>query len=77
MYIHIGDNRVVRKKDIVGIFDMDSTTVSIVTRKFLSNAQKEKRVVALGYDLPRSFIVMKDKTVYLSPLNFSSEKFSV
>ncbi len=74
MYIHIGDNRVVRKKDIVGIFDMDSSTVSVITRKFLSNAQKNGRVIALGYDLPRSFIVMRDKTIYLSSLIFNGEK---
>ena len=68
MFIHIGENKVVRKKDIVAIFDMDSATVSSVTRKMLSVAQKEKRVIPLGYDLPRSFILMKDKTIYLSSL---------
>ena len=70
MFIHIGENKVVRKKDIVAIFDMDSATVSSVTRKMLSVAQKEKRVIPLGYDLPRSFILMKDKTIYLSSLIF-------
>ena len=70
MFIHIGENKVVRKKDILGIFDMDSTTVSVHSRKYLSNAQKEGRVKALGYDLPRSFILMGDKTVYLSTLTF-------
>jgi hypothetical protein len=70
MFIHIGENKVVRKKDILGIFDMDSTTVSVHSRKYLSSAQKEGRVKALGYDLPRSFILMRDKTVYLSTLTF-------
>ena len=70
MFIHIGENKVVRKKDIVAIFDMESSTVSSVTRKMLSVAQKEKRVISLGYDLPRSFILMKDKTIYLSSLIF-------
>ena len=70
MFIHIGENKVVRKKDVVAIFDMESSTVSSVTKKYLSNAQKEGRVVALGYDLPRSFILMNDKTIYLSSLTF-------
>lgn len=70
MLIHIGENKVVRKKDILGIFDMDSTTVSVHSRKYLSSAQKEKRVKTLGYDLPRSFILMRDKTVYLTTLTF-------
>ena len=70
MYLHIGENKVVRKKDIVAIFDMDSATVSSVTKKYLSNAQKEGRVKALGFDLPRTFIIMRDKTVYLSSYKF-------
>lgn len=71
MYIHIGENKIVRAKDIVAIFDMDSATVSSVTKKYLSNAQNEGRVKALGFDLPRSFIVMRDKTVYLSAYRYS------
>ena len=66
MFIHIGENKVVRKKDVLGIFDMDSSTVSAVTRKYLSNAQKNKKIITLGYDLPRSFVVMRDQTVYLT-----------
>ncbi|MBO5356182.1 MAG: DUF370 domain-containing protein [Clostridia bacterium] len=70
MYLHIGENKVVRKKDIVAIFDMDSATVSSVTKKYLSNAQKEGKVKALGFDLPRTFIVMRDGTVYLSSYGY-------
>ena len=70
MYLHIGENKAVRKKDILAIFDMDSATVSSVTRKYLSNAQKEGRVKALGFDLPRTFIIMRDKTVYLSSYRY-------
>ena len=74
MLIHIGENKVVRAKDVVAIFDMDSATVSSVTRKMLSVAQKEKRVIPLGYDLPRSFILMRDNTIYLSSLLSFREK---
>ena len=28
MYLHIGQDTVVREQDIVGIFDMDNTTIS-------------------------------------------------
>ena len=76
MFIHIGENKVVRKKDVVAIFDMESSTVSSVTKKYLSNAQKEGTVVALGYDLPRSFIIMNDKTIYLSSLTFKKNELN-
>ncbi len=69
MYIHIGENKVLRKKDILFIFDMDSSTVSVHTRNFLNKAQREGRVVSVSLDLPKSFIVTRDKTVYLSTFN--------
>lgn len=74
MFIHIGESKVVRARDIIGIFDMDSATVSLVSRKYLSSAQKQGRVKSLGFDLPRSFIVMRDKTVYLSSITFKKHE---
>ena len=38
----------------------------------IKNAEKEKRVVLLSYDLPKSFILMRDETIYLSPFNTST-----
>ncbi|MBQ7353791.1 MAG: DUF370 domain-containing protein [Clostridia bacterium] len=72
MYLHIGEGRVLRKKDIVAIFELDSSTVSINTRAFLSKMQKENNVISLGYSLPKSFILTKDNKVYLSALTVKS-----
>ena len=74
MYVHIGENKVLRKKDISFIFDLDSSTVSVHTRNFLKKAEKEKRVILLGFDLPKSFVVTKDNKVYLSPFNSATIK---
>lgn len=68
MYINIGEDFVLKTEDITGIFDMDKTTVNKATRDFLAKAQKENRVVLTSYELPKSFIVAKDK-IYISPLN--------
>ena len=46
MYIHIGENKVLRKKDIAFIFDLDSATVSVYTRNFLKKAEKLLRLSA-------------------------------
>lgn len=43
MYIHLGQGTVVRSRDVLGIFDLDSTTVSKHTRKFLEKAEKKRR----------------------------------
>lgn len=72
MYVHIGPNKAVRREDIISVFDLDSSTVSVYTREFLKNAEREKRVVLLSYDLPKSFILMRDETIYLSPFNTST-----
>ena len=40
--------------------------------EFLKKAEEEKTVITLGYELPKSFIILKNKEVYLSPFNTSS-----
>jgi hypothetical protein len=40
MYLHVGNNKNIREKSIIGIFDTDTSTVSTITRKFLSGAEK-------------------------------------
>ena len=74
MYLHIGQGNVVKTSDIVGIFDLDTTTVKKVTRDYLSFCEKEKRVVAVSNELPKSFVLRdseknREKTVYLSPIS--------
>ncbi len=69
MYLHLGQNSVINTEEIVGIFDMDTTTVSKHTRDFLSNAEKKGDVVYVSTELPKSFIVANDKTVYISQIS--------
>ena len=77
MYIYLGNNKSVRRCDIEAIFDLDTATVSTHTRAYLHNAQARGKLITLGLDLPKSFIVMKDGTVYLSPHNSSTIAGSV
>ena len=68
MYLHIGEDTLVRDKDIIGIFDMDTSTVNKATRDYLKKAEKDKRVIYVNYDLPKCFVVT-DKYVFVSPIN--------
>lgn len=68
MYIYLGGDTAIKTSDILGIFDMDTSTVNKATRDYLSNAEKNKQVVYVNYELPKSFIVCKDK-IYICPLN--------
>lgn len=69
MYVRL-ENQIILKYDkIVGIFDMDNTTVSKVTRNFLAKKEKEGKVKTLGYDLPKSFILLNNGEIYITQLS--------
>ena len=65
MYLHAGNNKNIREKDIIGIFDMDNSTVSHITRKYLADAQREERVVSAKDEIPKSFILYKENGKYM------------
>ena len=70
MYLHLGQDTVVKTDDLIGIFDLDNTTVSKGTRTFLAQAEKRGQVVSVTDDLPKTFVVCgknkKSCRVYLS-----------
>ena len=73
MYLHLGQDTVVRLDEIVGIFDMDTSTISKHTRQFLADAEKGGRIFNVSMELPKSFVVCDHpyhrQIVYLSQLN--------
>ena len=60
MYLHVGNNQNVRMKNIIGIFDADSATVSAVTKKYLSAEESKKNVHFASMELPKSFVLYSD-----------------
>lgn len=71
MYLHIGGDHVIDRRDIIGVFDIENSTVSNITREYLRNSEKNGRVITIMNDMPKSFIVVdkENKTyVYLSSL---------
>ena len=61
MYLHIGNGITVRKKNIIGIFDLDSSTVSSVTKKYINKNEKEGNIIYGDNDLPRTFILHEEE----------------
>lgn len=57
MYIHLGNNVMLPTHEIIGIFDLENTSISKRTRDFLNKAEKSGRVITVSYDLPRSFVI--------------------
>jgi extracellular matrix regulatory protein B len=72
MYVHIGGEYSVSDKFIIGIFDMDNTTVRpSATIDFLNQAEQEGRLEVVSQDIPRSFVVTLDR-VYITPISPST-----
>ena len=76
MYIHLGQETVIKSKDVIGIFDLETTTISKNTRLFLEKAEKNKEVETVSYELPKSFIICssekRKQKVYISQISSST-----
>ena len=72
-YLHIGMNVMVDPRRVISIFDLDNTSTSKLTRRFLDGAEKEGVVQSACEDIPRSFVVCDHpyhrQIIYLSQLN--------
>ncbi len=77
MYLHLGNDFSVNVRDIVGIFDIENTTVGKCTKKLLDRAEKEKRCVYATMDMPKSFVIViknGQEKLYISQLAASTLK---
>ena len=62
MYLHIGSNKNIREKDIIGIFDIDNSTISHTTRQYLAKAESRGEVSAAREEWPRAFVLYREKS---------------
>ena len=60
MYLHIGNGKSVKKKDIIGIFDLDTSTVTKAGKDFINKSERAGRVEYDDDDLPRSFVLVEE-----------------
>ncbi len=76
MYLNIGQDTVIIDEEILGIFDLDNTTVSKSTREYINTASKQGKCITVSFEeLPKSFIVTtkgEKRSIYISPLNTST-----
>lgn len=77
MYLHVGNGKSVREEDIIGIFDLDTATVSKISKKFISENEKKGKIKYGDDDLPRTFIVAggrDDNEIILSRISTAGLK---
>lgn len=77
MWIYLGGDFTINDKNILGVFDIENTSISQLTKDFLKHSEKEKNICYVSMNMPKSFVVCKcnrkkhsskkdtDSTVYI------------
>ena len=72
MYINIGGDMAVRDRSIIGIFDLDGTSLSKKTMEYLKTAEDNGGLISVTEDIPKSFLVTEEygmERVYFTQLS--------
>jgi len=72
MFLHLGENVVVPIKDIIGIFDVETTMYSSDTNQFLRMAEEDGFIERVTKEKPKSFVIAeveKKSKIYFSPIS--------
>jgi len=70
VFLNLSPDFSVKTDEVIGIFDIESASLSPATRDFLRRKEREGGLISLSYDLPSSIVVTADKT-YLSKYSAS------
>lgn len=77
MYLHLGQEVVVKLDSVIGIFDLEKSSLSKDTKNFFNNATKQNKVVTVSYEMPKSFVVCLEENqtkVYISQISCATLK---
>lgn len=72
MFVHLGEDVSIRLKDIIGIFQYDSSHFNTDNRNFLRLAKEDGFVIRISDEEPKSYIVAEidhKARIYLSPIS--------
>jgi len=75
MYLHLGNDVLINTKDIIGIFDIENTSTSRLTKKYLNDKSEKKTIVNVSYEMPKSFIICKNNNqefIYISQISVAT-----
>ena len=72
MFLHLGENVAIPIKDIIGIFDIDSSMYGSDTAQLLRLAEEDGFVERITKEKPKSFVIAevnKKSKIYLSQIS--------
>lgn len=76
MFLHLGNDVAVNTNSIIGIFDIENTSTSQMTKNFLSNT-KNKKIINVNYEMPKTFVVCEEdgvESIYITSIATSTLK---
>jgi hypothetical protein len=73
MFIHLGGEKIIRAAELIAIFDLSMEKTSKISKQFILNAEKEKKIEMIGEEDSKSLVVTINK-VYYSPISSSTLK---
>ena len=76
-YLQLEKGESIDKNEIIGIFDIESASISQATKELFKRKEEEHGVVSVSNDLPKSFILCDGEytdTVYISGISVDSIK---
>ena len=75
MYIHLGERISIHDSTVIGVFDLENTTIGPDTRMYLNRLKKEGRAVEVSAEMPKSFVVCIEngkEVAYISSISVAT-----
>lgn len=72
MYIHLGESISIHDSTVIGLFDIENTTIGQDTRAFLNRLEQKGRVVNVSDEMPKSFVICTEEggeVAYISSIS--------
>jgi hypothetical protein len=69
LFFHLGEDVIILKKTVIGIFDKEICTNSISTREFLEIYESEKKINKIGDPKKVKSFILTNEGLYLSPIS--------
>ena len=73
LFLHLGGEKAVSIKNIIAIMDMETSSVSNITKEYLKEAEMAGDIINISFeDLPKSYVICNEnnqRKVYISPIS--------
>jgi len=68
VFIHLGGEKIIRSSELIAIFDLSIEKSSKISKQFIAEAARGKKIEIIGEEECKSLVVTQGK-VYYSPIS--------